>query len=94
MNLVVIGLVDNYDSRVVNRYDLEYAIRLSDKELFIKFRNKQITYDQLRARGANLQKFANYKVLDDFKHKLNPKIMENLDKYKNIYKLRFGKDPS
>ena len=54
MNLVVIGLVDNYDGRVVSRYDLEYAIRLSDKELFIKFRNKKITYDQLRARGANL----------------------------------------
>ena len=33
-------------------------------------------------------------VLDDFKHKLNPKIMGNLEEYKKLFKMRFGKDPS
>ena len=94
MNLVAIGLADNYDAKTISRNNLEYAIRLSDKELFIKFRDKKITYDQLRARGAALHNYATYKVLDDFQHKLNPKIMENLDHYKKLYKLRFGKDPS
>lgn len=79
MNLLVIGLAETYKGKSIGRNDLEYSLRLSDKDLFIKFRDNKITYDQLRARGAALQKFATYMVLDDFKHKLNPKIMDNLE---------------
>ena len=45
MNLVVIGLCEILEGKPIGRNDLEYAIRLSDKELFIKFRENKITYD-------------------------------------------------
>jgi hypothetical protein len=49
-----------------------------------------ITYDQLRARCAEKNGYANYVVLDDFRSKLDPDIINNLEEYKKTYKLRFG----
>ena len=71
------------------RKQLEYALLHSDKELFIKFRDGQISYDQLVARGAEKKGCAKYLVLDDIKKKLNPDILED-EEFLKDYKLRFG----
>lgn len=73
-----------------NRRQLEYALHQGDRDLFIKFRDQKITYDQFRARAAEKNGYATYIVLDDVKHKLNPKIIDPA--YEQTYKLRFGKD--
>jgi hypothetical protein len=44
----------------------------------------------LRARAAEKNGYATYIVLDDVKHKLNPRIIDPA--YQKTYKLRFGKE--
>ena len=53
----------------------------SDKDLFICFRDKIITYDQLLARIAERTGLANYTVYDDIKGILHPSITDPEEKY-------------
>ena len=43
-------VIHGYDK--FTRYDLEDVLVKSDKDLFVKFREKQITFDQIKARVA------------------------------------------
>ena len=61
--------------------ELEQWLSLSDKDHYVKFISKELTFDQLRARIADTKFNVKYKVLDDFKDKLDPSFMgENLEK--------------
>ena len=96
MNAICIGLIEihggmvNGGTKAFSRVQLEYALSRADKDLFVKFREQEMSYDQLRARGASKDGHASYVVLDDIKHKLNPRIRDNLETYKKQYYLRFG----
>ncbi|TNV85275.1 hypothetical protein FGO68_gene4245 [Halteria grandinella] len=65
-----------------SREELEDALSQCDKDLFLQLRDKVISYDQLRARVAERQGIATYKVFDDIKGLLNPSILEKLEKQK------------
>ncbi|CDW81992.1 UNKNOWN [Stylonychia lemnae] len=71
------------------RQDLEDTIMQSDKDLFVQFRDKFISFDQLKARIAERQGLAKYTVYDDIKDTLHPSITQNLDKYDQTMKLLF-----
>ena len=58
--------------------------------MFIKFRNKHISYDLLRARGAYKKGYAKYVVLDDFIDRLNPRIVADLDNFEKTYRMQFN----
>ena len=73
----------------IDRQELEDIIIQSDKDLFVQFRDHQITFDQLKARIAERQGLANYTVYDDIKKDLHPSITENLDKYDSTMRLLF-----
>eukprot|EP00347_Sterkiella_histriomuscorum_P017404 403349507 len=76
-----------------DRQDLDDVLKQSDKDLFVQFRDKHITFDQLKARVAERQGLAKYMVYDDIKDQLHPSITQNLDKYDQTMKLLFkGKD--
>lgn len=92
MNGVAISLMDSKQNKNFNRNQLEYAMKNGDRDLFVKFRDGVITYDQLRARGAEKNGYAKYVVLDDFIHKLNPVLVAGLEDYKKTYQMRFGKE--
>ena len=89
MNGIAVYLIQNVPGKF-NRSQLEYALLHGDRDLFVKFRDGKITYDQLRARLAEKNGNAKYIVLDDVRHKLNPKIVDPA--YEKTYKLRFGKN--
>jgi hypothetical protein len=55
-------------------------LKLTDKELFKQFRDKQITFDQLLARTFEKNGIASYVVLDDFRHKLNPVLLDESER--------------
>ena len=59
-----------------------------DKYLFVMFRNKDITFDQLRARVAEKQQNLKYTVLDDLKKELDPETLKGMDEelFFKIYK--------
>jgi hypothetical protein len=48
------------------------TLKDSDKDLFIKYRDSQITFDQLKCRIAERRFKVSYKCLDDLKSKLDP----------------------
>jgi len=47
----------------------------------------------LRARGAEKKGYAKYVVLDDFRNKLHPKLINGMDKYEATYRMQYGLDP-
>merc|ERR1711904_740324 len=55
----------------INKVTLEQALVQADKNLFLKFRDGELTYDQLRARSSEKNGTGKYVVLDDFRHKLH-----------------------
>ena len=61
--------------------EIEDGLASSEKDLFLQFRGKQISLDQLRARVAERQGVATYKVLDDIKDDLHPSVVEDLDRF-------------
>jgi len=73
--------------------DLIDTMKNSDKDLFVKFRDKQITYDQLKARIAERRFHVSYKVLDDLKGKIEPSFYTDLDKFKPYFKMIYGGGP-
>ena len=62
----------------------------SDKDLFIKFRDQTITYDQLKARINERRFKVTYKVLDDLKDKIDPSFYENLEEFEPYFKMIYG----
>ena len=72
---------------------IEYALGLADKALFLKFRNKEITYDQLRARGAAKHGYAKYVVLDDLRNKLHPNLVNGMEKFEATFRMTYGLEP-
>jgi hypothetical protein len=52
----------------------------------LNFRDKVISYDQLRARVAERQGIATYKVFDDIKELLHPGLIAQLQKMKDRQK--------
>ena len=57
------------------------ALKNSDKDLFIKFRDNNLTQDQLRARIAERKFDVKYVCLDDLKGKINPDFYTNVEKF-------------
>ena len=51
--------------------DIRILLKDVDKYLFLMFRNKEITFDQLRARVTEKQQKVKYTVLDDLKKDLD-----------------------
>ena len=80
-------LIHGYDK--FTRFDLEEVLIRSDKDLFVKFRDKLITFDQIKAWVAERQGLASYTVYDDIKEGLHPSITENLAQYKKTMDLLF-----
>jgi hypothetical protein len=68
------------------------AILNSDKDLFIKFRDSRLTYDQLRARTAERKCNIVYRCLDDLKQKgdLDPKYYEDIEAFIPYFNMLYG----
>ena len=60
---------------------IEEILLRCDKDLFVQFRDKKLTFDQFLARISERQGQASYIVLDDIKKDLHPSILEGLDEY-------------
>lgn len=75
MSVVSRAFQDTHPSCNFSKQDLEDILPRTDKDLFIKFRDKQISYDQLVARVAERTSGIKYTVLDDIKDTLHPSIM-------------------
>ena len=58
-----------------SRAEIDMPLSLADKDLYTKFRDKEITFDQLMSKTAKKKGYANYKVLDDIRGELNEKIL-------------------
>lgn len=56
---------ERYGLKAFNRLDLEDMLSKCDKDLFVNFRDKEITFDQLKARVAERTGIATYTVYDD-----------------------------
>ena len=54
-----------------------------DKQLFVKYRDREITFDQLKARTSETNGMGKYVVIDDFQ-----KILEPIMKDHDIEKMR------
>lgn len=69
------------------RNEIDYALSQTDKDLFLRFRDKKLTFDQLRARTAQKNGYATYVVLDDIRDILHPKILENKKELAYMYEI-------
>ena len=76
--------------------DLSDTLTDADKDLFVKYRDGQLTYDQLRARIAERRYNTVYKCLDDLKEKgtLDAKYYENVEEFLPIFKMLYSQDAS
>ena len=74
--------------------DLVDTLFDSDKDLFIKFRDHQITFDQLKARIAERHFKVSYVVLDDLKDKLDPSFYQDLDSFEPYFKMIYSNNPT
>lgn len=63
------------ENKRFSRAEIDMALSLADKDLYTKFRDKEITFDQLMARMASKHNYGNYTVLDDIKDDLNEKLL-------------------
>jgi len=72
--------------------DLLEVVLDADKDLFVKFRDSQLTYDQLKARIAQRRYNIAYKCLDDLKEKgqIDPKHYENVEAFMPIFNLLYS----
>lgn len=69
------------------RNEIDYALSQTDKDLYVKFRDKKMTFDQLRARTAHKNGYATYKVLDDIRDKLDPELLKEKKDLRYMYDL-------
>jgi hypothetical protein len=59
--------------------DIKELLNTVDKYLFIMFRNKEITLDQLKARVAEKYQGIKYVCLDDLRSSLDPEIIKGME---------------
>lgn len=77
---------------------MKQSLKYSDKALYLKFREYQITYDQFLARVEERRFGTKYVVLDDMKPILNaeyldkPKDEKIYERYMEILKFNMDKD--
>ena len=64
---------------VLKMDELMKVVGEADKDIFIKFRDGKLTFDQLRVRIAERKFRMEFKCLDDLKHKIEPKYYENIE---------------
>ena len=65
------------------RTEIDKALQNTSKDLYLKFRQENLTFDQLKARNAGRRSGGGYVVLDDIRDKLHPSCLtENADKQK------------
>lgn len=75
---------DNYHrtfkpKAVLKMDELMKVVGEADKDIFIKFRDGKLTFDQLRVRIAERKFRMEFKCLDDLKHKIEPKYYDNIE---------------
>ncbi|CDW77049.1 UNKNOWN [Stylonychia lemnae] len=70
--------------------DIMETLLDSDKDLFMKFRDQIITFDQLRARIAERKFKVSYQCLDDLKEKLDPQFYTNMEDFEPYFKMIYG----
>ena len=58
--------------------DLTDTLKDIDRDLFINFRDKKVTYDQIKARLAERRYNIIYKCLDDLKPEIDPEFYTDL----------------
>lgn len=83
LNKIAIFLQEKYgcfdksmEKAPFTRVQLEWALLQCDHDLYVQFRNKDITFDQLRSRIAERSGIAKYSILDDLKDQLDPNFLE------------------
>lgn len=75
MQLLCDVIYDSFNGELnINRNRLEYAIQQADKQLYCRFRDKKLTFDQFKARSAEINNLGGYHVLDDFREFLAPTL--------------------
>lgn len=67
------------------------ALEITDKELFMKFRDGKITLNQYKARLSEKRGLSTYKVLEDIWPQIHPTIKEDLKKNPEIHHQIYGK---
>ncbi|CDW81222.1 UNKNOWN [Stylonychia lemnae] len=73
--------------------DLRQLLPEADKKLFMAYRDRQITMDQLKTRVNQKMQRATYKCLDDLiQDGLHPSILQNLDQAGKLIQMIHGKD--
>eukprot|EP00347_Sterkiella_histriomuscorum_P009078 403342601 len=82
-------LFENNQARIP-LLELMDTIKDSDKDLFMKFRDQNITYDQLKARIAERRFKVTYKCLDDLKEKLDPQFYTDMEAFEPYFKMIYG----
>ena len=83
---------ENYD--LIPFTDLDYSLRLADKDLFQKFIEREITYDQFKSRIAYRNQKVDYKCLDDLKEKIDPSFYTNLEHFEQYFRMIYSKNPT
>lgn len=71
------GIFCSSTEKKFSRGEIDRVLTEVDKELFLKFRDQKITFDQVKARNAERLGIAKYKILDDLKEDMNPEFLEN-----------------
>lgn len=74
--------------------DVFQTLANSDKDLFIKFRDKVLTLDQLKARIAERRFNVKYQCLDDLKGKIDPSFYQDLEDFEKHFKLTYPGNPT
>lgn len=69
-------------------------MRGADKDLFMKFKNKEMTYDQLKTRLAERRYNFTYKCLDDLKPTIDESFYTNLQKFEPYFNMIYSKNPT
>jgi hypothetical protein len=75
---------------VLKMNQLMDVVNEADKDLFIKFRDGHITFDQLRIRIAERKFQMEFKCLDDLKPIIEPKYYENVDQFLPFFEMIYG----
>lgn len=73
---------------------MEDLLKVIDKDIFLKFRDSQITFAQAEARMMERNGVAPFMVLDDFKESMSPDDLKKLEENDDTtFKLLYGPEP-
>ncbi len=68
---------------------MEDTLNRCEKDHFLDFRNRKITFDQFKVRVAEASGIAYYKVYDDIKSDLHPSITTGLEKFGPVMEMMY-----